>query len=110
MAQSRARRRAHAWTVAGVAALSAMSAASAALLTSAVSTRRTLAAQAAGASADPEMGTSQGLAVDRAARISRLRYDIALSVPADRRTPLAGRETITFNLAGTSASLPVDFD
>src|SRR3989441_3519342 len=98
-----------------VAALSATSATSATStsvtgVTSVASTGRTPPVQTAGASVDPEAGTSETLARDRAARISRLRYDVAFSVPADRQAPIPGRETITFDLGSASQPLAVDFD
>src|SRR6267378_8206731 len=96
-----------------VAALSAMSATLATLATgvrSVASTGRTPAVQTASAPVDPEAGTSETLARDRAARISGLRYDVAFSVPTDRQAPITGRETITFDLASASMPLAVDFD
>ena len=91
------------WLLLG-AALSAIS------VTSVASTGRTLPAQTAGAPVDPEAGTSETLGRDRAARVSHLRYDVAFSVPTARQAPIVGRETITFDLAGASAPLAVDFD
>src|SRR4029077_7711436 len=93
-----------------VAALSAMSATLATGVRPVASRSRTPAVQTAGAPIDPEAGTSETLARDRAARISGLRYDVAFSVPTDRQAPIAGRETITFDLAGPSMPLAVDFD
>ena len=71
---------------------------------------RTPEVQTAGAPIDPEAGTSETLARDRATRISGLRYDVAFSVPTDRQAPITGRETITFDLASASMPLAVDFD
>src|SRR6267378_6145327 len=93
-----------------VAALSAISATLATGVRSVASTGRTPAVQTAGAPIDPEAGTSETLARDRAARISGLRYDVAFSVPTDRQAPITGRETITFDLGNASKPLAVDFD
>src|SRR5881628_2440165 len=93
-----------------VAALSAMSATLATGVKLVASKSRTPEVQTAGAPIDPEAGTSETLARDRATRISGLRYDVAFSVPADRQAPITGRETITFDLGSASKPLAVDFD
>jgi aminopeptidase N len=55
-------------------------------------------------------GVSRVLAVERAGRVSNVRYDMALSVPAERKAPVAGRVTIAFDLTGPSSFLPLDFE
>src|SRR3989449_553232 len=90
--------------------MSTMSTMSATSATSVAAIGRRPPVQTVGAPVDPEAGTSETLARDRAARISRLRYDVAFSVPADRQAPITGRETITFDLGSASKLLAVDFD
>jgi aminopeptidase N len=53
-------------------------------------------------------GVSLELAQDRARRISRLGYQLALAVPPQKNEPIAASETITFHL--TDASQPVQLD
>jgi aminopeptidase N len=57
-----------------------------------------------------EPGVSAQLASDRAPRVSDLRYQLALTVPAERTGRIAGRETITFRLAGAGRPLLLDFE
>ena len=47
---------------------------------------------------DPGPGISEALARERAAVISDVHYDLAFSVPADRREPVQGREVVRFTL------------
>jgi aminopeptidase N len=47
---------------------------------------------------DPDAGISEGLARERAARISNLRYDLAFTIPAARSQPIGGRVVIRFTL------------
>ncbi|WP_022824953.1 M1 family metallopeptidase [Hymenobacter norwichensis] len=53
-------------------------------------------------------GVSQALAEDRARRISRLGYQLALTVPPRKADPIAATETIRFHL--TDAGQPVQLD
>ena len=69
----------------------------------------TLMWQAAGASGGPGPGVSLPLAQERAARISNLRYDLEFEIPSSLDEPLAGTETIRFELRGASAPLALDF-
>lgn len=62
-----------------------------------------------GASVPPSEGITRALATDRAQRISRLRYDLALVVPESSKEPVRGRETIRFTLADPSRGLVLDF-
>lgn len=48
---------------------------------------------------DPELGVSESLARDRAARLTNVRYDLAFTVPATRAEPVSGRALIRFGLA-----------
>jgi hypothetical protein len=59
---------------------------------------------------DAEAGIAGTLARDRAARISGLRYDLAFFVPSDRRAPVEGQESMTFDLGDAARPLVVDFD
>ena len=54
--------------------------------------------------ADPDLGISEGLARERAARVSNLRYDLAFTIPAARAQPIRGRALIRFSLASSSAA------
>ena len=47
---------------------------------------------------DPGRGISEALARERAAAISHLRYELAFSIPADRRQPVLGRAMVRFAL------------
>ena len=58
---------------------------------------------------DLEPGVSLTLATGRAARISDVRYALALKVPAARPEPVTGTEVITFTLADTNAPVVLDF-
>jgi aminopeptidase N len=61
-------------------------------------------------SRDPERGVSESLARDRAERVSDLRYDITLTIPADQKARIAGRELVDFSLRDASLPLALDFD
>ncbi|WP_317239059.1 M1 family aminopeptidase [Hymenobacter sp. 5516J-16] len=63
-------------------------------------------AAAAGPAVVP--GVSLELAQDRARRISRLGYDLHLTIPAGKAAPIAATETVRFQLA--DARQPVQFD
>ena len=41
-------------------------------------------------------GVSRELAMERAARISDIRYDLSLAIPVDRTTPIRGRSVVDF--------------
>jgi len=62
------------------------------------------------AAQSPGPGISHELAVDRAARVSDLHYDLRLTLKPHAET-MPGQETLRFNLAtsGTSKDLPIDF-
>ena len=51
---------------------------------------------------DPDLGISEGLARERAARVSNLRYDLAFTIPAARAQPIRGRALIRFSLTALS--------
>ncbi len=54
-------------------------------------------------------GVSQELAEDRAARVSRLGYELSLNVPADRAAPIEATETVRFHLTNAGQPLQLDF-
>src|ERR1043166_10060937 len=58
---------------------------------------------------DPDIGVSESLARERAARISDVRYDLAFVVPALRSEPVTAREVVRFALADATAPLVLDF-
>jgi aminopeptidase N len=58
---------------------------------------------------DPDLGISEALARERAARVSNLRYDLAFTVPAARSQPVAGRALIRFTLATAAEPLVLDY-
>src|SRR5258705_2360407 len=57
----------------------------------------------------PRPGTSLALAEDRAARVSSVKYDLSLSVPASRAGSIRGRIITTFMLIGADRALAFDF-
>lgn len=57
----------------------------------------------------PEPGIPHTRAIDRAARISDLRYDLRLCLPEARHAPIPGHVTIRFELSDASRPLVVDF-
>jgi aminopeptidase N len=60
---------------------------------------------------DPDLGVSETLAVDRAARISDLHYQLSLQIPADRQQPILGHVAIGFQLRDAAAGpVVLDFD
>ena len=61
-----------------------------------------------GSSATP--GVTEALAVDRAARVSDLRYDLSLTLPAGRSERISARVAITFSLGDATAPLQLDFE
>ena len=58
---------------------------------------------------DPDLGISEGLARERAARVANLRYDLAFTIPAARAQPIRGLALIRFSLASTSDPLVLDY-
>ena len=58
---------------------------------------------------DPDLGISEALARERAARVSNLRYDLAFTIPAARTQPVAGRALIRFTLASITEPLILDY-
>src|SRR5215471_19074292 len=68
-----------------------------------------LMAQTSQVKLDPDLGVSDTLAAARAARISNLRYDLAVTIPAAKTEPVGGRELIRFTLAGTDEPLVLDY-
>ncbi|HYB93736.1 MAG TPA: M1 family aminopeptidase, partial [Vicinamibacterales bacterium] len=58
----------------------------------------------------PAPGVPLDVATSRAAVISDLRYELALSIPEALAAPLTGTATIRFDLKNTASPLIVDFD
>ena len=58
---------------------------------------------------DPDLGITETLARERAARISNLRYDLAFSIPAARTQPVSGRALIRFVQPATTEPLVLDY-
>jgi aminopeptidase N len=58
---------------------------------------------------DPDLGISEALAQERAARVTNLRYDLAFTIPAARTQPVAGRALIRFALKDVSDALVLDY-
>jgi aminopeptidase N len=58
---------------------------------------------------DPDLGISDTLARDRAARIVDLRYDLAFTVPAAKAEPVSAREVVRFSLQSAGDPLVLDF-
>jgi aminopeptidase N len=58
---------------------------------------------------DPDLGVSETLARERAARLSNLRYDLAFTIPAARTQPIRGRALIRFSLASAAEPLVLDY-
>lgn len=56
-----------------------------------------------------ESGVSSSLAKERAERISKLRYELDLSVPEDAKAPLEGRVVLRFELSTADTPLQIDF-
>jgi aminopeptidase N len=59
---------------------------------------------------DPEPGIALALAEQRAQTIRDVRYDLALTVPADRSQPVMGRETVRFFVSDASHPVVLDFN
>jgi aminopeptidase N len=58
---------------------------------------------------DPDIGVSESLAHERAARISDVRYDLAFTVPTAKSEPVSAREVIRFGLTDAAAPVVLDF-
>jgi aminopeptidase N len=58
---------------------------------------------------DPDSGVSEALARERVLRVSNVRYDLSLTIPASRQTAVAGTITASFTLAQADAPLVFDF-
>ena len=58
----------------------------------------------------PDAGVPLDVATRRAAIISNLRYELALSIPEALASSLTGTETIRFDLKDASAPLVIDFE
>ena len=58
---------------------------------------------------DPDLGVSDTLAAARSARVSNLRYDLALTIPAEKSAPIGGRELIRFSLSKADEPLVLDY-
>ncbi len=56
-----------------------------------------------------ETGVARPLALDRAARISNLRYALSLDIPAVVSEPITGRVEVTFDLREASRPVVLDF-
>ena len=65
---------------------------------------------AGGQTLTPESGVPLGIATHRAANISDLRYELALSIPEAIASPLTGSTTIRFTLKDPKAPLVIDFE
>src|SRR5262245_29415808 len=59
---------------------------------------------------DLSPGVSESLAVERAGRVSDLRYSIALDIPPNRGDRIPGRATISFSLSEARTPLALDFE
>ena len=56
-----------------------------------------------------EAGVSHDLAQWRAAHLSQVEYDIALTIPADPSAPIPARQTVRFELDALGGDMPLDF-
>lgn len=59
---------------------------------------------------DPAAGVAVDLSTARSRTISQLRYELALSIPADRAQAVTGSNMLRFRLADAAQPLVVDFD
>jgi aminopeptidase N len=57
----------------------------------------------------PSPGISHALALERARRVSGVRYELTLTVPEQKNEPIKGRETIYFALSDATSPVVVDF-
>src|SRR5688572_25816523 len=60
-------------------------------------------------SVEPEPGISQALAVERAAAIGNLRYDLSFDIPVDPAAPIEARVRLRFSLKRVDRPLVLDF-
>jgi aminopeptidase N len=58
----------------------------------------------------PEPGIALALAVERAATIGNLRYDVAFSIPVDPAAPIEARAHLRFSLENADRPLVLDFE
>jgi aminopeptidase N len=65
---------------------------------------------AAAQTGSPAAGVALDLATRRAATVSHVRYELALSIPPSLASPLTGTTTIRFALTDPSAPLVLDFE
>ncbi len=72
-------------------------------------TRRVGTRSAAPVENDPGPGIAESLAQERAARLSDLRYDLELSVPAEAARPVTGRVTMHMVVTAAVRPLVIDF-
>ncbi|MFN7917849.1 MAG: M1 family aminopeptidase [Vicinamibacterales bacterium] len=59
---------------------------------------------------EPEPGIARALAIEREARISDLRYDLAFDLPGSPSVPIAGTATLHFALKDRTKPLVLDFE
>src|SRR6478672_3749062 len=55
-------------------------------------------------------GVSESLAIERASRVSDVRYSLAFDIPENRSDRISARTTISFALSGASAPVALDFE
>jgi aminopeptidase N len=67
-------------------------------------------ARAMAQTSEPAEGVALDLAKARSANVSRLRYELALAVPAALSHPVTGSTVMRFRLADASRPLVIDFD
>jgi len=58
---------------------------------------------------DPDLGISETLAQERAARLSNVRYDLAFTIPQSRTQPVTGRALIRFTQPASAEPLILDY-
>lgn len=69
-----------------------------------------LAASASAQTATPDSGVPLDVATRRAALVSNLRYELALSIPESIDAPLTGTTVLRFDLKDASSPLVLDFE
>lgn len=60
--------------------------------------------------AEPEPGIARGLATEREARISDLRYELTFDIPEGQSAPITGGVTLRFALKDSTKPLVLDFE
>jgi aminopeptidase N len=65
---------------------------------------------AQGRTPDLSPGVSESLAIERASRVSNVRYSLSFEIPPDRSDPIHARVVISFALSDASAPLALDFE